>query len=247
MSWFDRSNAKTPERLRDMSPEKLMELLDEGDASKEQLTAIQSELDTRKQTETNLTNELQDTKARLASLEASYSSVNQQQTQVQPSQAQPTDWLENPDQAFVERAAPLADYAMQAASNGAQLRFESDLRDGPGIDMRVYRKYQAEVEKLMSAEPAVRRGYPQVWKNAFTFIKGLHADELVKQSQRGEQAFFSESDDKNNPTETKKTDTELATDSDKKYASKFGVTPEEVVKVKRSFVYDDPMPKENRL
>jgi hypothetical protein len=57
---------------------------------------------------------------------------------------------------------------------------------------RLWQKYEGEIESLVNQQAAANHIFPQTWINAFTYVKGLHAEELVEGAVSGGENFFSE-------------------------------------------------------
>lgn len=237
MAFFDRSNARTPEELRDASQEELLEAVKFYKENKDKVPQISSELETTKQSLANMEVQHNETKNKLASLEQGIVEAQRQRHQPPPqSPDEPVDFFSDPDKAFNQRQGPRDMLILNTRAQVAQMGFEGGLLNEPGRfgdDPKVYKKYQKEVTELMAKEPLVNQGNPQVWKNAFLLVKGLHADEIHEARKTNVGEFFGETPKPSVSPDTKPTDE--VTDEDRKAAQRYGnITPEEVMASRKS-------------
>lgn len=230
MAWFDRSDARIPEELRDAKPEELLEAVKFYKDNKEKVPQITTELETTKQSLASIEAQHNETKNKLATIEQG---IAEAQRQRHAPQAQPegqVDFFDDPEKAFNQRQGPRDMLILNTRAQVAQMGFEGGLLNEPGRfgdDPKVYKKYQKEVVDLMSKEPLVNQGNPQIWKNAFLLVKGLHADEIHDARKSNDSVFFGETPKSAPSPETQPKDE--VTDDDRKAAKRYGITPEEVL------------------
>lgn len=234
MAFFDKSNAKLPDELKDASQEDLVEAIRFYKENRERLAQTTSELETAKQTIANVETQFTDTKGRLAALEASIAAEKQQKRTPPPAEA-PTDFFEDPEKAFNQRQGPRDMLMLNTAAQVAQMGFEGGLMAEPGKfgdDPKVYKKYRSEVTDLIRREPLANQANPQAWKNAFLLIKGLHSDDIADARKKNDSEFFGETPKTAVNQDTKPVDE--ITDADRAAAKRYGLKPEEVFESRRS-------------
>jgi hypothetical protein len=243
MAFWDRTDARVPEKLRELTPEQMEKALDFYNANKDKVGALETELTTSKQTLADVETQFTETKNRLAQLEASVATQPpvQPQPAAQAGTSAPTDWFENPDRAFIEKMKPVADYALGQGAVNARRDLEDYLRENPGKlgdNFKLYRKYQREIWDLMSREALANQANSQAWMNAFLMVKGIHDDEITAARGAGDGAFFGEQA-KSSPSPAATAAEDNITDRDKEQAKKFDVTPEQVRTSRKSLTYGD--------
>lgn len=243
MAFWDKTDARVPEKVRDLTPEQMEHMVDFYNANKDRVPQIETELNTTKQTLGNVENQFTETKNRLAQLEAS---VQQQQQRQQappagdPNQPNgPTDWFQDPSKAFFEQVKPLADFSLAQGARNAKRDLEDHLRDNPGKfgdNYKLYKKYQREIMDLMSREQLSNQANSQAWLNAFSLIKGYHDDEISEARKSGTDEFFGEATPKGAAQPEIQAD--IITDAQKTSARKWGITPEEVHAAGKTLTYE---------
>ena len=236
MAFFDRNNARTPDELREASQEELLEAVKFYKENKDKVPQISGELETTKQSLASIEAQHTETKNKLAALEQSIMEAQRQRHTPQPQTPDaPVDFFDDPDKAFNQRQGPRDALLLNTRAQVAQMGFEGGLLNEPGRfgdDPKVYKKYQKEVVDLMQKEPLVNQGNPQVWKNAFLLVKGLHADEIHDARKANDGEFFGEVPKTKVSPDTKPVDE--VTDADKEAAKRYGITPEEVLASRKS-------------
>lgn len=236
MAFFDRNNAKLPEELRDASQEDLLEAVKFYKENKSKMASTESELATTKQSLASMETQFNESKTRLSQLEAQVAEATKAKEPQPPrDQDKPVDFFEDPERAFNQRQNPRDMFMLNTASQVAQMGFEGGIIANPGKfgdDPKIYKKFQNEVVDLMRREPLVNQANPQAWKNAFLLIKGLHSDEIQDARKNQDVTFFGEQPKPAVLQETKPTDE--VTDEDRTAASRYGITPEQVMASRRS-------------
>jgi hypothetical protein len=241
MAFWDKTDARIPDKLRELTPEQMEQMVDFYNANKDRVGQLETELGTTKQTLSNVETQFTETRNRVAQLEAA---VTQQQ-QPQPTADttgtgyQQAGWFEDPDRAFFEKVKPLADFSLAQGARNAKRDLEDHLRDNPGKfgdNFKLYKKFQREITDLMSREALSNQANPQAWLNAFSLIKGYHDDEIAEARKNADAEFFGEATARNSsPPETK---TDVVTDSQREAAKKWGVSPEEVHAAGKTLTYE---------
>lgn len=230
MAFFDKTNARLPDELKDASQEELIEAIKFYKEGREKLTQTSAELETTRQTLANVETQFNDTRTRLSTLEANIAAENAKRQQPPPSPERSTDFFEDPEKAFNQRQGPRDMYMLETRAQVAQMNFEGGLLAEPGRfgdDPKVYKKYRNEVVDLIRREPLVNQANSQVWKNAFLLIKGLHSDEIADARKSQDAAFFGEQPKTAVSADTKPVDE--VTDEDRRAAQRYGLTPEEIL------------------
>lgn len=231
MPWFDKSDARVPDEIRDARPEELIEAVKFYKENKDKVPQISSELETTKQSLASIEAQHNETKNKLASLEQGIQEAQRQRHTSPKDPEAPVDFFDDPDKAFNQRQGPRDMLILNTRAQVAQMGFEGGLLNEPGRfgdDPKVYKKYQKEVVDLMQKEPLVNQGNPQVWKNAFLLVKGLHADEIHEARKSNDTGGFFGETPKPAPSPEAQQKDEV-TDDDRAAAKRYGVTPEEVL------------------
>jgi len=241
MAFWDKTDARIPEKVRDLSPERMLELVNFYEANKDRVATLEGDLNTTKQTLSNVETQFTETKNKLAQLEATVASQQPPKGEPdKPVQPGPTDWFEDPRKAFFEQVKPLADFSLGQGSQLAKMQLEQHLRENPGKygdNYKLYRKFQKEISDLMSREALANQANPQAWLNAFSLIKGFHDEEISEARRVGDGEFFGEVASKGAASEPPKED--VITDKDKDLAKKYGVSATEVQAARKGLTIGD--------
>lgn len=236
MAWFDKSDARVPDELRDAKSEELVEAVRFYKENKEKVPQMSSELENTKQSLASIEAQHTETKNKLAAIEQGIAEAQRQRHAPPPAQPEgQVDFFDDPEKAFQQRQGPRDMLILNTRAQVAQMGFEGGLLNEPGKfgdDPKVYKKYQREVVDLMQKEPLVNQGNPQVWKNAFLLVKGLHADEIHDARKANDSVFFGETPKPAVSQETQQKDE--ITDDDRKAAKRYGITPEEVLSSRKT-------------
>lgn len=235
MAWFDKTNARVPDELRDASSEDLLEAVRFYKENKEKVPQLSTELETTKQNLASIEAANTETKNKLTALEQSILEAQKQRQPPPPAPGAPPDFFENPEEAFNYRQQPRDTIMLNTAAQVAQMGFEGGLLNEPGKygdDPKIYKKYQREVVDLMKREPLMNQANPQAWKNAFMLIKGVHDSEIHEARKSNDGGFFGEAPKPAVSPETKQKDE--VTDDDRKAAKRYGITPEQVLASRKS-------------
>lgn len=157
-------------------------------------------------------------------------------TQGPPSEA---EWLTNPNDAFQRANATTAAVAMHGAIMSARLLAEQFIqRQGP-VERRLWDKYSAEIQKGVDGLSPEMKILPQTWINQFTFVKGMHLSDVVKEAQGSGDAFFSETAQSTGgglPGGNEEKNDKL-TPEEEKVARRMGRTPEQYLAAKKNMKF----------
>ena len=168
-----------------LTPQQIKDAIEEGKTLKTKAAEIEAELGTTKTSLTSVNNQYEETKTRLAALEA-----NSNRQPPKKEEVQRTSFLDNEDQAFNERfndaVNPVARVALEAARNTAKMSARMSL-DGQFIDtpggripkVRLWDKWQTEIENSSKEVPLATLGNIQTWSNLLDYAIGKHTTELL--------------------------------------------------------------------
>jgi hypothetical protein len=140
-------------------------------------------------------------------------------------------------------AAPTNAIALHGAMMSAQLIADQYIQQQGPVNMRLWRKYKDEVTKIVHGYSPETRILPKTWVDCFTYVKGLHIDDIVKEGQTAGDAFFSESASGTgaglnvNSVDADKKRNE-PDDHDKRMAARYGVPLERYMKTKNSMTFE---------
>ena len=239
MPWFRDQKPKedqTPEELRGLTDEQIIELVKKGKTHDADIQALQTQITQRNQDVENLTNNFNEVRSRLQSIEAN--PQGQRQPRGNNGNENPDEIpsvVDDEDEAFRRRTAPVTAVALHSGQLAARLSAEQQVNMSP-VDRRAWSKYIKEIEGIMAKEPPERRIFPEVWMNAFTYVKGQHFNEIMSAAQKGDNLFFSEGVD-NVPTPPEVHEDKL-TPQEEAIAKKMRVDPKKYLDMKKKIKVD---------
>ncbi len=189
MKWTDRfrdrdDDSDLPEEIRGKTPQQLAESIKASKAALEiakdeeakRLTA-EAERDTQK-------TEFEKLKERLAAVEADPRLRQQQQQQAD----EPATIYSEPERFIDERTRGTQQLALAAGIMSAKMYAMQQLAPR---DVKIFRKYEKEVETVVGSYPPAAQVSPQSWMNALIYIKGLHDTDIAK-AESTHTDFFAE-------------------------------------------------------
>src|SRR5271163_3445019 len=250
MSWFDDKKeveaAKAlrgalPDAMKNKTPEELRAIIEGASTAEARIAALEAEKAAATSAATAATTQFNEIKARLTSIEA-----NGRPAPVKQDEGERANFIEDPDRAFNERAAPLANLTVASAAMTAQMLAQQELdnRDmqsgGRNHDGRLFRAWQGEIQAKAKTQPQTNLVYPNTWIDIFFLIKGQHADELRDPDARKKNYSFMEpasteatrkEDNSGKPAVDQLTPQEL------KVAERMHVTPENYLMRKKKMQY----------
>lgn len=138
----------------------------------------------------------------------------------QQQRQEPTNFFENPDQAFGERMAPVAAVALNS-----QARVEEMIaRSKYGKDFQLWGK---EIETLLAEHPNMAdKGNPKFYENVVNMVRGRHATEIEESARKG-QSYFTEQPGGSGTGGANETPESKLSDAERASAKRLGMTPEE--------------------
>jgi hypothetical protein len=202
--WGDKPD---PKDILGMTPEELQAKLAEGAEAKAKLAEIETSMATN-------FNELK------ASLDALKAPAPKPPTE----ERTPTNFWENPDQAFLDRALPIANHTMGLAARVEQMEAKAKYA-------KDFQLWGDEINKLIESETNLaNKGNPVFYENVVNIVRGRHAAEIEESARKGTSLFTEpvsggvpggHNDDPKALAAAKLTDEQL------KYAKRFGMTADE--------------------
>lgn len=227
MAWFKREEEQDiPEELKGKSAKEIAELLKKAQEFETEVTSLKTQVQERDTRVTELQNTFNATKTRLDQLEANSRPPERQRTQDEIPSV-----IEDEEEAFRRRQEPTQAVALHSGMLSARMMAENQVRQQPGGE-RIWRKYEKEIIDIMNKETPQRRIFPEVWLNAFTYVKGVHFDEVMQSAQKGENLFFSETSSNAPEPAPQKKDDKL-TDKEMEIARKMKIDPAKYLEQKK--------------
>ena len=228
MPWpFKDNNQSTPEELKDLTAEQMV-------AKVKKLAELELEIG-------ELKNKGSQTETEKDSLNGQIILLQQQIEELKRVAAPPpqkqlfTDFLDNQDQAFAERVAPLAQAQMITNARLARMDAQNIIRRDL-VDSRLLDRFESEIDKMFNTVPLNYQGDPQTYVGCFERVVGQKRRDLS--SEHGtERDVFTERGNNNRPTEDKPSKDVLTTE-EQRVASKLGVKPDAYIKYRNSMFVD---------
>lgn len=179
-----------PPELRGKKPEEIVEQLkrlQELETKSKEYETAKAELETKLNSQQG---EHDQVKARLQELEQHAAQQQAQPYMQQPPQppAEPTSIWNDPEKYINEKLASTQLATMYSLRNTARINFENNLSPR---DRKIFKKYEAEVDRAMASYPLQYQADPQYWNVALKYIKGDHEQDLSK-ADSADSPFFSE-------------------------------------------------------
>jgi hypothetical protein len=240
MSFWNKN--KLPAEYQNLSEDQISELLKKGKEAEDEKLRLET-------TSSNALAEKKKAEDRAKELEAQLAArpepktededENERRRQIPNGPPDAATWLTDPNSAFNSAVAPTAAVALHGAIISARLLADQFIRQQGPVNARLWNKYGGEVAALVDKLPPDQRILPQSWINQFTFVKGMHLDDVVKEGQKEGEAFFSEtagSTGRGLPEDQHKNDDTL-TDAELKIAKRMGTTPERYLAQKKKMQF----------
>lgn len=235
MPWLNKKKEEElPPELKGKTQEEIVAAVKKAEALEAEVTSLKSQATDRDKAVTGIQTQFEEIKARLAAAEANPRPQNQQVNTDEP----PANFIEEPDKAFGQRIAPLANLTVQNARMTAKILAQQSLDNQDAgqktMNGRLFRHFDAELETESKKYPAQNMITPDAWLGLFWMIKGRHSDEISNTETRKKNYSFLEPTVQNvaQPDNKPKTGVDSLTDQEKDIARKMGKTPEEYAKRK---------------
>jgi hypothetical protein len=217
---------ETPAELRDKKPEEIVEALkklEELKAQQERDFAARAEMEKKYNDQKS---EYEQIKTRLTEWEQ-YGEAQKAQQYQNMAPEPPNVWTD-PDKYIDERTRGTQVAALAAARMAARLTFQQSLAPR---ENKIFQKYAGEVDKMMETYQPMAQGMPQNWYTAFTYVKGLHEQEIAKAESTNTQ-FFSEPASRGTDVQQPPPEDKL-TPEEEEVVQKFHWSPEGYLKQKK--------------
>jgi hypothetical protein len=240
---------KLPAEFKDMTEDQIAEHLLAGRTAADQAAAEKARADKTAQDLAARETELTSTRTKLTELEQRMSgsgneggNQNQNQNQNQGGTPDVADWITDPNKAFNQMAAGTQAVALHGAIMSAMMYADQQITQMGPVDARLWKKYRGEVERIMATFPPEQRILPQTWINQFIYIKGFHANDIIKEAQGQGDAFFSETAATtgaglNSNTVDANAKKNEPDEHDRRMAQKYGIPIERYMKTKSTMVF----------
>jgi hypothetical protein len=215
-------------------------MMDDAAKASARVTELEAKDAERDKEVTTIKTEFESVKAKLAAAEA-----NRQTPKPDANTEEPANFVEEPDKAFAQRMAPLANITLQNAAMTARILAQQQLDNmdamsgGKTMDGRLFRAWGTEIDAAAKKYQTIQLGSPDAWIGIFYHMKGLHADELRDPEVRKRKYNFMEPASQTVSTSDDgkpKPASEQLTDAEKHVADKMGVKHEDYLKRKKSMV-----------
>lgn len=232
MPWFKKEEEeKIPDDLKGLTPEQIVELVNKGKTLETELNTLKQQASDKDKQINDLNTNFTNTRTRLEQIE---NETRQRQAHQQQDPNEIPSVVEDEDEAFRRRQQPLEAVSLHAGALAAQMSAEQAIRDAK--EDFIYRRYKKEVDEIMSKEPPARRIFPQTWLNAYTYVKGVHFNEVTDLMRKGDNTFFSETAGSTPPpTEQRE---EKLTERELEVAKSMKITPERYLAMKKKIQVD---------
>jgi hypothetical protein len=186
MKWserFGRKDDEIPKELEGKTPEEIAAALNESADTKTKLQAAETARQTAEDAMRTQNTQFDEMKKKLAALEANTVPPPLDSDLDEP----PSPWID-PAKFVADQTKGIANTALMSGMMTARMYFQQGLT---GDDVKIFGKYQSEVDKIVGTFAPEQRVMPQSWFNAFLYVKGAHMGDIMKAKQDSTD-FFSE-------------------------------------------------------
>ena len=246
MGWLDRLDAKKkeenkiPPELEGKTPEQIVASLKEAEGLRVELQAAKANNAKLSTQYTEMNTEVDKIKAELASRDAAQ---NQQRTNQTEELA---NFVEDPDKAFGQRVAPLAQVAVNTAAMTARMLAQQQLNnqdmaspaEARSMDGRLFQAWSVDIDAEARKYPQIQLATPQAWLGIFYYLKGTRADDLANPEIRKKKyGNFIESGVSSVAPRAEPEKKDELTDAEKHVADKMKVSYENYAKRKKQMQF----------
>src|SRR5579859_2310089 len=193
MMWGKKDD-ELPEALRGKTPEQIAQALADAQRLQETVNSLTTD---KTNIETQLNSqrsEFEQLKTKLAELEANGNKPPVTATPDEPS----TIWTD-PDKYIDQRTKNIQDTALLSGMMSAKLYAQQGLSPR---DLKIWRKYEKEIEQVMGGFQPQQRILPQSWLMALTLTNGNHESEISAAERTGTDFFAETSSSGGKPPDT---------------------------------------------
>jgi hypothetical protein len=240
--WFQTRKEDLPKNLQEMEPEALSKAVDDAQKWGEELVGAREklkELDTLKAKSTEQQTEVERMKARIQELEGNQDHDDDDDDKGKgKKRTGPQSVFLNEDEAFAERLGPLHAMVTQTGAMTARSTAREAIGNSKNgtVEMRIWNKYQNEINTLMTKEHPTNQINPTSWVNAFIYVKGLHSDDLMELASKKTDVFAEVGSSSGNMHEDNK-DNDKLSPQELDIAKKFKMTPEKYLERKKGMKF----------
>lgn len=184
MKWGQRfdGDEEVPEELRGKSPAEVAATLKKAKELEIAAAADKTAREAAEALSTTRGTEIDAMKARMLELEAN------QKPLPEPVNEEPVSPWIDPEKFVQKQTEGTQNTALVAGYMAAKMYFMQNLNPR---DIKIFRKYEKEVDTVINTVPAYQRVMPQTWFNMFMFVKGNHEMDIQK-AEASKTDFFSE-------------------------------------------------------
>lgn len=182
--WQNRNDDELPAELRGKKPEEIAAALKKASEIEQQLTAEKTAREAAEAKVNANQTEFDSIKAKLAEIEAGTRHV---ETPVLEDEGPISPWTD-PSKFVQDQTKGIAAVAITTGMMTAKMYFMQQLTER---DVKIFKKYEKEVEAGVMTFAPEARVMPQSWFNCFMFAKGVHEND-IKKHESEKTDFFAE-------------------------------------------------------
>jgi hypothetical protein len=176
--WDRKDKEKLPESLRELSAEQLAAKLQEAEDAKAKLAAAEQARADGDAKLSTLQSEFDSVKSRMETIEANARREPKEVASI----------FADPDKYISDATKDTRDVALLSGMMSAKMYCKNSLA---GRDIRIFAKYETEIDKIVGSYAPEFRIMPQTWLNALIYTKGLH-DKEIQKAEEDRTDFFAE-------------------------------------------------------
>jgi hypothetical protein len=246
-----------PEEIRGLNESQLVERIKELNTTKTQLAELQTASQTKDTQISEIQTQLNETKQALQNLQDERAKDGRRESQQNQHQQteEITSVFDNEDEAIRQRVAKQTEGLQQVAFNSGALtakmyatsqlqRYETSGNKEYKNAMRIFNKYEADIDKIVASYPPEVRANPLTWVNAFVYVRGLHMNDImeaVTSNKAGE--FFGETGGGTEPPPPDKKEDQVTPEEDRVFSKfeRFGPKRDDILKARKGMVIGPPI------
>jgi hypothetical protein len=241
--WFQTRKEDLPENIRELEPDKLSKAVKDAEEWGTELVGAREKLkdyDTLKAKADGADaqkTELDTVKARLAELEGNQDTDRNKDSNRQKG---PASVFVNEDEAFNARLAPILGAVTQTGALAARATAREAIQNAERghVELKIWNKYQGEINTLMAKENPTNQINPNSWVNAFIYVKGLHVSELMDHASKKTDVFAEVGSQSGNMGGgNDESDKDKLSPQELDIAKKFKMTPEKYLERKKAMKF----------
>lgn len=240
--WNRVRDDELPEELKGKTPAEIAQALKDAAALKTQVDALAADKTRLEGEVATVNNSFTETKNRLQALEeAARRPATPPATPPGTPAAPPSIWDDEEaamGQRINNRVAPIESAVVNTGLLTAKMYAEQQLQRAQFSDpkfkdaIKIFHKYEGEIDRIVGQEPPARQILPQTWVNAFIYVRGLHSTEIVDAATKGDNTFFAEVGGSTPPPPPTPQEDKL-TDKELQIAQRMRLTPAQYLEQKK--------------